>query len=350
MSDLAIRIEDRAGRITLQRPTQLNALTHAMCLAIEEAIDEWRENNAVELILLDAEGEKAFCAGGDIIEIYQAGTKGQFECARAFWCDEYRLNAKLATYPKPIVSFLQGYTMGGGVGLGCHVSNRIVGETSKIAMPECGIGLVPDVGGSLLLARAPGRLGEFLGTTGTRMDTADAIYAGFADTFIPEANWADLKSTLTAASKLAAVADYAQPTSASKLEVQLCDVDSHFGGESFLDIRNSLAVDESEFATTARKDLSRGSPLAVACTIEIIHRLKNSPKQDIQTALELEYRFTSRAMEYGDFLEGIRAQVIAKDRNPAWQYAAGSVPATAMSQMLLPLGENSLTAKIWSTK
>ncbi|MCY4150901.1 MAG: enoyl-CoA hydratase/isomerase family protein [Aestuariivita sp.] len=350
MNDLAIRIDGLAGRVTLKRPAQLNALTHDMCLAIENAIDEWRATDAVELILLDAIGERAFCAGGDIIEIYEAGTKGHFECAREFWCDEYRLNAKLATYPKPIVSFLHGYTMGGGVGLGCHVSCRIVGETSKIAMPECGIGLVPDVGGSLLLARAPGRLGEFLGTTGTRMNAADAIYAGFADKFIPEANWDDLKSTLASSGEVASIADYAQPTSNSRFESQLSNIDSHFGGETLVDIKNSLAVDDTEFAAKALKDLSRGSPLAVACTVEIIHRLKNSSKQDIQTALELEYRFTSRAMEHGDFLEGIRAQVIAKDRNPSWQYAAGSVPATAMSKMLLPLGENSLTAKIWSTK
>ena len=157
MSDIDIRTTGQAGRITLTRSKALNAMTYQMCLAIEEALEEWRNNDDVSVIVIDAEGDRAFCSGGDIAELYATGTQGDFSYGQKFWADEYRLNHKIFSYPKPVISFLQGFTMGGGVGFGCHGSHRIVGESSQIAMPEVGIGLVPDVGGSLMLALAPGR-------------------------------------------------------------------------------------------------------------------------------------------------------------------------------------------------
>ena len=159
MSDIDIRVTGSAGRITLTREKALNALSYDMCMAIDAALKDWATNDAVKIVVIDARGEKAFCAGGDIAELYATGTKGDYDYGRTFWRDEYRLNARLSEFPKPIVSFMQGFVMGGGVGVGCHVSHRVVEDATQIAMPECGIGLVPDVGGSLLLARAPGRLG-----------------------------------------------------------------------------------------------------------------------------------------------------------------------------------------------
>jgi len=153
--DIHIRTEGRAGRITLTRPKSLNALSYEMCLAIERALDAWRDDDAVALVLIDAEGDKAFCAGGDVQQLYEKGRAGDYTFGRRFWADEYRLNAKIAEYPKPYVALMQGFVMGGGVGISCHGSHRIVCDTTRIAMPECSIGLVPDVGGSLLLARAP---------------------------------------------------------------------------------------------------------------------------------------------------------------------------------------------------
>ncbi|MDP3860189.1 MAG: enoyl-CoA hydratase/isomerase family protein, partial [Phaeovulum sp.] len=194
MSDIVTRIEGRAGRITFARPAALNALSHPMALAIEAALDAWRHEPAVALVLIDAEGERAFCAGGDIAAMYHACKAGEFATSRAFWRDEYRMNAKIAEYPKPVVAFMQGFVMGGGVGVGGHARLRIVGETTQMAMPESGIGLIPDVGGSLLLSRAPGRLGEYLGLTGARMRAADAILAGFADIFLPEEGWEEMKA------------------------------------------------------------------------------------------------------------------------------------------------------------
>ncbi|WP_050930909.1 enoyl-CoA hydratase/isomerase family protein [Aestuariivita boseongensis] len=340
--DINIRIEGRAGRITLTRPKALNAMTYEMCTAIEAAIDAWAQDDRVALVLFDAEGDKAFCAGGDIAELYATGTKGDFTYGQTFWRDEYRLNAKLFEYAKPVVSLMQGFTMGGGVGLGCHGSHRVVGESSQIAMPECGIGLVPDVGGTLMLALAPGRLGEYLGTTGARMGPADAIYAGFADTYVPQDQWAQLTAELVETGDPDAIAKRAADAPEGVLKARQVEIDALFDGETLTDTLNQLRASGSDFAASALKTLGRASPLSAACTIEIVHRLRTA-SLTIRKALEMEYRFTHRAMEHGDFLEGIRAQIIDKDRNPQWQYADMSVPATAVSRMLLPLGEDALT-------
>jgi enoyl-CoA hydratase len=343
MPDISIRITGQAGRITLMRPEALNAMTYEMCLEIEAALDAWRENDAVKLIIMDATGERAFCAGGDIADLYAQGSKGNYAYGQKFWADEYRLNAKIFTYPKPIVSFLQGFTMGGGVGLGCHGSHRIVGQTSQIAMPECGIGLVPDVGGSLMLALAPGRLGEYLGATGTRMNGADAIYAGFADHFIAQESWPALIETLESSAEISALEAAVQTPPAGILQNQQDQIDRLFAGDTLSDIRAALSAENSEFAQNTLKALSRNAPLSAACSIDIVHRLKRLDSTlSIYKALELEYRYTYRAQEFGDFQEGIRAQIIDKDRNPRWQYADGEVPLMEVAKMLLPLGADTL--------
>ena len=341
MGDISIRVTGRAGRITLTRPQALNAMTYEMCLAIETAIDRWRIDPAVALIVIDAEGERAFCSGGDIAQLYETGTAGDFAYGRKFWADEYRLNSKLFDYPKPVVSFLQGFTMGGGVGIGCHGSHRIVGETSQIAMPECGIGLIPDVGGTLMLALAPGRLGEYLGTTAARMGPADAIYAGFADSFVPLDQWPAVISALETEGDVACLGRAAHPLGTGSLEALQSQIDTHFGGEGLQDILNSLSSDNSDFARDTLERMQRNSPLSMACTVEVIHRLRG-PSISMAKALDLEYRFTYRAMEHGDLLEGIRAAIIDKDRRPRWQFAGASVPAASVSKMLMPLGKNAL--------
>ena len=342
MSDINIRIVGQAGRITLTRPQALNAMTYEMCLAIEATLDSWREDTSVTLVVIDAEGDRAFCSGGDIAELYETGTKGDYAYGQKFWADEYRLNNKIFSYPKPIVSFLQGFTMGGGVGIGCHGSHRIVGESSQIAMPEVGIGLVPDVGGSLMLALAPGRLGEYLGLTASRMNADDAIYAGFADTYVPQLMWDGLISDLEKTGDVASIERAAAKAPEGTLRAQQTQIDALFSGEGLSDIERFLAADESDFATTTRKLMGRNSPLSMACTIEMIRRLRG-PSLTMEKALDLEYRFTARAMEHADFLEGIRAAIIDKDRSPKWRFTEGDVPAVAISKMLIPLGKNALT-------
>jgi enoyl-CoA hydratase/carnithine racemase len=335
--DILIRIEGRAGRITLNRPAALNALTYDMCMAIDAALRQWCVDPAVDLVLFDATGPRAFCSGGDIAEMYATGTAGDYGYGRRFWRDEYRMNARLFEFPKPTVSFLQGFTMGGGVGVGCHAGLRIVGDTAQIAMPECGIGLIPDVGGSMMLARAPGRLGEYLGCTGARMGAADAILAGFADRYQPESEWEAAKAAMIATGR-ADLPDLPPPP--GKLAALQPQIDHHFGGETLGDILRSLRADPGEFAQDTLRILSRNAPLSMACTIELLHRLGDAP--DIRTALSQEYRFTFRAMEQADFLEGIRAAIIDKDRNPNWRHK-GDVPAVDVSRLLMPLGPDTLT-------
>lgn len=341
MADIHTRIDGQIGRITLTRPKALNALSYEMCLEIEKALDAWATDDAVKMVLLDAEGERAFCAGGDIAAMYEAGTKGEYEIARTFWRDEYRMNAKLFNFPKPVASLMQGFTMGGGVGIGCHGSHRVVGESSQIAMPETGIGLIPDVGGTLILARAPGRIGEYLGATGGRIGAADAIHAGFADYFVPEEKWPALTAELIETGDWEAIDRAAQQAPAGVLADQQAEIDTLFAGDSLTDVLNALQGATSEFAAKTLKTLNRVSPLSAGCTIELVHRARAS--DDIKKALEQEYRFTYRSMDMGDFLEGVRAQIIDKDRNPTWKHGSpAEVTSLEITQMLLPLGDDAL--------
>ncbi len=338
MADIDIRISGKAGRITLNRPEALNALSYEMALAIEAALDGWAVDPSVELVIIDALGDKAFCAGGDIQEMYDTAKAGDFEYGRKFWRDEYRMNAKLFNFPKPYVAFMQGFTMGGGVGISCHGSHRIVCENSQIAMPECGIGLVPDVGGSLLLARAPGRLGEYLGCTAARMDAGNAIYAGFADYYIPRAAWPALIAALEGGD-LGAIDTAALPAPEASLKADQAEIDGSFGGRTVADILRGFKGTDWEQAT--EKSLRRNCPLSVECTLELVRRVRGLGT--IEQALGMEYRFTYRSASDGDFVEGIRAAIIDKDRKPKWTPATlEDVTPLNISKMLMPLGADAL--------
>ncbi|WP_333713414.1 enoyl-CoA hydratase/isomerase family protein [Yoonia sp.] len=341
MSDLTIRTDGLAGRITLNRAQALNALTWEMCLEIETALTMWQGDPTVKLVIIDGAGERAFCSGGDITQMYASGQRGDLDYGRRFWRDEYRLNRKIFLYPKPIVTFLHGFTMGGGVGVGCHASHRIVCDTSRIAMPECSIGLVPDVGGSLMLALAPGRLGEFLGVTGDRMDAADAIHAGFADSFIAQDGWDALKTQLAETGDPEVIAPYVTPAPESRLALWQAEIDANFAGDTLGDIYRAWPADPGPAVTHAQTLMARNAPFAMTCAVEIIHRVRNGMR--IENALDQEFRYTFRCVEQGDFIEGIRAAIIDRDRTPRWQHGSWQdVRTLDVTRMLMPLGKDAL--------
>jgi enoyl-CoA hydratase/carnithine racemase len=337
---MIVRKEGRAGRLTFNRPKALNALGHDMAMAIEGALDAWRDDASVQIVIIDAVGERAFCAGGDIAAVYHAGRAGDFALGRDFWRDEYRMNAKIAEYPKPIVAFMQGFVMGGGVGVGGHASHRIVGDTTQVAMPESGIGLIPDVGGSLLLARAPGRIGEYLGLTGARMGPGDAIHAGFADTYLPEADWEALKTRLIETADPAQIP--ARPAPEGRLPVLRHEIEEIFGAPDLAGVVAALKASSTAFAAETQKTIARNSPLSMAATLRLVRM--NRAEDNIRAALTNEFRFTWRASDQGDFLEGVRAQIIDKDRNPNWKNTLADLREEDVAAMLAPLGPN---AAIW---
>ena len=336
MTDLIIRQENSTGRLTLNRPDALNALTHDMALSMESQLNIWKDDDGISQILIDATGEKAFCAGGDIQDLYHHGRNGDFAFGQRFWKDEYRLNALIASYPKPVIVLMQGYVMGGGVGIACHGSHRVVGQSSRIALPECSIGLIPDVGSSAILAAAPGRLGDYLATTGYRMDAGDAIHAGFADIFIPEEHWPQLKAELIEEGDTNLLKERSgMPPSPSLFEHE-GEIQSLFTTADAATLIRQIENAEGEFARATAAVLRRQSPLSLYSTLAILEKLRTKPGLD--HALELEYRFTSRSSARGDFLEGIRAAIIDKDRHPVWKHASiEDVPEADIAEMLAPL-------------
>ncbi len=320
IDDVMVRREGRAGRITLNRPKALNALTWSMVKTIHANLDAWATDPAVAVVILDGAGERGLCAGGDVRWLYDAKTRAPAE-AVAFWADEYRLNALIARYPKPYVAMMDGIVMGGGIGLSAHAQHRIVTERSLLAMPETTIGLIPDVGGTFLLSRAQGRLGVYLGLLGTRMNGSDAIQAGFADAYVPVAMLpaliAQLSSSRDAVDEI--IEDAAEPVPTSPLSGKSELIDRLFDGATMADIHARLLTSADPLATQARLDLTTRSPKALALTLEAIRRAKAYTSLD--EALAVEFRVVSRLYGDGEFIEGVRALLVDKDKAPKWNPA-----------------------------
>lgn len=320
-SETIIRREGRAGRITLNRPKALNALTWGMVRAIQAALDAWRGDTAIEVVILDGAGDRGLCAGGDVRWLYEARKAGLADAA-AFWREEYILNADIADYPKPLVAIQDGIVMGGGIGLSAHARHRIVTERSQLAMPETTIGLIPDVGGTWLLSRAQGRLGVYLGLTGARMDASDAIQAGFAGSFVPLSGIAELIARLCAPGPETIeeiVEDASEPVPPSRLAAARPMIDRLFAADTIQAIGEALKTTTDELAQTARADLATRSPKALALTLEAIGRAR--AYRTLKDALTVEYRLCNRLYADGEFIEGVRALLVDKDKRPRWSPA-----------------------------
>ncbi|TDE40297.1 enoyl-CoA hydratase/isomerase family protein [Antarcticimicrobium sediminis] len=340
MADIATHVDGRLGRINLIRPEAMNAFTHDMCLSVTRALERFLSDPDVAVVVIEAAGEQAFSAGADMRMLYRAGRAGSFHAGQQFWRDEYRMDAMLATYPKPVISLMQGFTMGGGVGLGCHVSHRIVSESACLGMPDCCIGRVPDAGATRILSEAPGGLGRYLALTGYRLGPADAIYAGFADHQVPRAQWPDLLAALAASGEVGQIAEFATAPGPSRLASARNVVDQCFAEGSLSEIIARLQQTDDALAVSALARITKSSPLALACALELQARYTGS---GIHEALAAEYRFTFRSYENTDFLEGLRAIIIEKDLAAKWRHPSLSEPsAEDVAAVLAPLGDAEL--------
>lgn len=309
------RVEGRTGVLTLNRPGALNALTHAMVKTITAALDRWEHDPAVAAVVLTGAGERGLCAGGDIRSIYEDARAGGGATA-AFWRDEYRLNARIARYPKPYVAVMDGIVMGGGVGVSAHGSVRIVTERSKVAMPETGIGFVPDVGGTYLLALAPGELGTHLALTGAVVGAGDALLCGLADHFVPRAELPAFLAALAGETPAAVLPRHVRDAPPGVLEHNRSWIERCYAADAVEEIVERLLASDVPAAGEAATTILGRSPTALKVTLAALRRSRGLGP--LERVLEQEYRVSYAALSSPDLVEGIRAQVIDKDRAPRW--------------------------------
>lgn len=308
-------VEDGVGFLTLNRPKAINSLTHAMVTAMDAALADWADDEAVRAVVVAGAGERGLCAGGDVVAIYHSAKAGGAE-ARRFWFDEYRLNARIGRFPKPYVALMDGIVMGGGVGVSAHGNVRVVTDTSKIAMPEVGIGFIPDVGGTFLLSRAPGLLGLHAALTGAPFSGADAIALGFADHYVAHDDLEVFTRTVVTDGVDAAVANHSQQPPPSQLAAQQDWIGHCYAGETIADILAALRGHDAGPANDAANLIATRSPVALAVTLAAVRRAATLPT--LEEVLIQEYRVSCAALRSHDLVEGIRAQLVDKDRNPRW--------------------------------
>ncbi len=324
--DVLVTVDNGVGLITLNRPKAINSLTHPMVTALSKVLTDWEHDDGVHTVVVSGAGERGLCAGGDLVALYHSAHADGSE-ARNFWYDEYRLNAQIGRLSKPYVALMDGIVMGGGVGIAAHGSVRVVTDTTKMAMPEVGIGFIPDVGGTLILSRAPRLLGLHAALTGATFDGADAIVLGFADHFVPHDALANFKNSIVADGIDAALAAHATEPPPSQLLMQREWIDSCYAAETAIEIVAALrghAGPAGRIGGTAPADaanlIETRSPISVSVALEAVRR---AAKLDtLEDVLRQEYRTTCGALRSHDFVEGIRAQLIDKDRNPKWSPAS----------------------------
>ncbi len=323
------RVEGRLGHLTLQRPERINALSLGMIAQVQRSLDEWAADPGVELVLIDGAGTRGLCAGGDIREVYE-GIHGGVIAPGMFWADEYRMNSAVAHYPKPYVAFMDGVVMGGGVGISAHGSVRIVTERSQVAMPETAIGLCPDVGALYLLARAPGQFGTHAALTGARLDAAQAIHAGLADHLVPSGSLHQIAVALQAG-----VAALERLPVMDHSTVEHGWIDECYAGDDVTAILARLEAHQHPDAQRAAGILRSMAPTALVVTLRAI---RNAASMTVDEVLDQDLRVCSRFLHFPDFAEGIRAQIIDKDRNPRWRPdQLADVDRSAIDEFFAPL-------------
>ena len=321
--DVLARVTGRIGHLSLNRPKAIHALTLPMVRALIAALVAWRDDPAVAAVILDHAEGRGFCAGGDIAFLRASALDDTGASGRQFFFEEYQLNHLILTYPKPVLAFMDGITMGGGVGLAGPATFRIATEATRLAMPETGIGLFPDVGGGWYLSRLAGRLGQYLALTGARLDGAECLWAGLSTHYLPQAALAEAKTALCAdpdqASAILHRLSVAPPP--AKIATQAAAIDLLFAADRYEDILAALTADGGEWASATLATLATKSPQT--CKVALRQLRDSLHCADFAANMAMEYRIGSRVLVLPDFAEGVRAVIIDKDHAPRWN------PATA---------------------
>jgi enoyl-CoA hydratase len=315
--ELIVRREGVAGFLTLNRPKAIHALTAPMDHAMTEALLAWRDDSAVKVVMIDHSEGRGFCAGGDVTALRHSALTDNGVSGRRFFYEEYQLNHLLFTYAKPIVAFMDGITMGGGVGISQPAKFRVATENTRYAMPETGIGLFPDVGGGWFLARIGNRIGQFLALTGARLDGAECMWAELCTHYLPSEALPEAKRRIAAGEDIAAVLDsLSAEVPAPRLAGNAELIARHFASDRFEDILASLEADGGEWAAKELETLRAKSPQA--CKVSLRQLAEAAKLEDFAANMAMEYRIGSRVLTLPDFAEGVRAVLVDKTQDPKW--------------------------------
>ena len=319
--EIRVHRQGAAGYLSLNRPKAIHALTLDMCHSMSAALAQWDDDPAVEVVIIDHLDGRGFCAGGDIALLRNSALNDGSETGRRFFYDEYQLNHQLFAYAKPVVAFMDGITMGGGVGISQPARYRVATEATRLAMPETGIGLFPDVGGGWYLSRLRGRLGQFLALTGARLDEAECLWAGLATHYLPADKLDMAKQRI--GEQPARIAEILAELSIAPPEARIAaradQITSHFASDRYEDILASLAADGSDWAKAQYDGLSTKSPQA--CKIALRQLVLGSGLGNFADNMAMEYRIAARVLTHPDFAEGVRAVIVDKSNDPQWNPA-----------------------------
>lgn len=320
--DVLTRVEGHAGIISLNRPSALHALTLDMVHAMTEALLAWKKSRKVKCVIIDHAEGRGFCAGGDIGFLRNSALNDGGVAGRQFFHDEYQLNHLLFTYPKPVVAFMDGICMGGGVGISQPARFRVATEHTKLAMPETGIGLFPDVGGGWYLSRLEGRVGQFLALTGARIAGPGCLALGLATHYVPSEALAEAKLRIATedVERIDGILGTLSVTPPpSKIVETLFQINRHFASDRFEDILSSLDSDDSDWAMREGATLRTKSPQT--CKVALRQLAESAKLDDFADNMAMEYRIASRVLLRPDFAEGVRAVIVDKDNEPKWDPA-----------------------------
>ncbi len=321
-SEILTRIEGHAGIISLNRPSAIHALTLDMVHAMTEVLQKWRRSRKIKCVIIDHAEGRGFCAGGDIAFLRDSALKDAGKRGRQFFHDEYQLNHLLFHYPKPVIAFMDGITMGGGVGISQPARYRVATANTRLAMPETGIGLFPDVGGGWYLSRLEGRVGQFLALTGARLDGAECVELGLATHYLPTEALDEAKARFSSEDidRIDGILGTLSATPPpARIVDNLLNINRHFASDRFEEILASLEADDSDWAMKELATLRSKSPQT--CKVALRQLAEAKDFTDFADSMRQEYRIGSRVLTRPDFAEGVRAVIIDKDNAPKWDPA-----------------------------